>query len=330
VPPPAEKTPRKQRKPDDPEALNEFLRAQFDLAAYQRLRKEEKRAYRIDLAAQLNERRFTEQRWTEADLLKKLTNLGFQLRAPTPAAMKENVSTADPRRRQSCWSSPTARQLSPAAAAVGASEDSALQAYFRRAEESLLAGYRTSKRFDHPTNRGTLNEVLVKKFLRLNLGSSRVGVGSGEVLSSTARRQLDVVVYDAAMPRLQPDDDSDIALFFEESVIAVVEVKTTLNNGELATIGEAAAALPAVPYLVLAFDSQVDLGHTNVDALPPNLLGIYSLRYGTIQRSADGWSRVGRHQPGADCPLLQLYHRLLLLSQAQYAASSEIPLERYK
>jgi hypothetical protein len=214
---------------------------------------------------------------------------------------------------------------------VGASEDSALQAYFRRAEESLLAGYRTSKRFEHPTNRGTLNEVSLKKFLRLNLGSSRVGVGSGEVLSSTARRQLDVVIYDASMPRLRPDDDSDIALFFEESVIAVVEVKTTLNNGELATIGEAAAALPAVPYLVLAFDSQVDLGHTNIDALPPNLLGIYSLRYGTIQRAAaDGWSRVGRHRPGADCPLLQLYHRLLILAQGQHASAAEIQLERYK
>jgi hypothetical protein len=85
---------------------------------------------------------------------------------------------------------------------------------------------------EHSLTKGQKAEEPVRDFLREYLPSTyRVGHGEIIDLHSRVSRQLDVVVTDQDHPFTFSETES--ALFFIESVVAVAEVKTTLTRAEL-------------------------------------------------------------------------------------------------
>jgi hypothetical protein len=172
----------------------------------------------------------------------------------------------------------------------------------------------------HSSNRGTCNEELLRGFLRAVLGSScYVGIGSGEVLGGggdgASPRQLDVVIYNTEFPCLRParfgggESDSN-ACYYRESIMGIVEVKTTLTNQDLRDVSAAAALLAPLPLLVFAFDSQSTLKAIDCGSLPDNVLGIYTLSHGSIVRVEGDtcWRSV---QPFEQAPLVAFYTAVL-------------------
>lgn len=87
--------------------------------------------------------------------------------------------------------------------------------------------------FKHTVMNGSAREMLVAQFLRPFL-PSYVGIGSGEIINHLGQRsrQVDVILYlkDNIPPALLPDGYTGI--FPWESVIATIEVKSTLNSEE--------------------------------------------------------------------------------------------------
>ncbi|WP_418061998.1 DUF6602 domain-containing protein [Pimelobacter simplex] len=90
------------------------------------------------------------------------------------------------------------------------------------------------------TAKGTTAEQLVMSFLRDHLPAS-LGFTSGEVVDMSGNRskQLDVIIYDAARsPILFRSPDAGVTLVPIEGVVAVVEVKMTLQKAHLQGILE--------------------------------------------------------------------------------------------
>lgn len=174
--------------------------------------------------------------------------------------------------------------LAPVAKSIVASDEPSgdkptpFDAFIAASQKEISAAVLVSRSFSHVTNIGTVNETSVKQFLRRTFVSSTVGIGSGEVMTpdkpDAERRQIDIVVYNALMPRLNLVDGCDLSLFFLESVIVAVEVKTTLTNAALSVIGKAAECLPTVPHLVVALEANVELDSIITKDLPLNLIGI--------------------------------------------------------
>jgi hypothetical protein len=81
---------------------------------------------------------------------------------------------------------------------------------------------------------GTPRESFVSEFLRDHL-SERVAVGTGEVIDANSspgqrRNQHDIVIYKRDFPKL--DFGGEISGFLAESVVATIEVKSTLTDSE--------------------------------------------------------------------------------------------------
>ncbi len=293
------------RKKKDPLSLNAFIENRFSLSNYNSLTKEEKLEWRRTLANDLNAKKFTEEVWNETSIIKKLSNLGIRLKQ-TPHQTTTTVGTES-----------TATPLIPA---------SVLEQFFLASWKQLLASASISQScFDHATDKGTTNEIFLKNFLRTNFSSSRVAIGSGEILfpfSSTptaSRRQCDIILYAPHLPKLTPptgtSSNSEISLFFVESVIAVIEVKTTLTNEDLIDVASSALTLSSspmeIPLMLVAFDSQISLSMTNTRVCPANVRGIFNLHHGTLlQQQQQSWQKIG---PSTQNPLLLLY---LTLNQA--------------
>jgi hypothetical protein len=167
--------------------------------------------------------------------------------------------TSPPRGEHSDCSPPSADAASPpppTAASTLSTVLRATQSVLLAAAGPVLAG------FSHRGVKGTGVERLVIDSLRANVATSVVGVGSGELLSSSDRHQLDVVLYDQRLPRLCPGGDGagGDSLFLPGTVVAVLEIKTRLTSQELTVAIHAADSLPAdVPYYVLAFDCPLTL-----------------------------------------------------------------------
>ena len=87
----------------------------------------------------------------------------------------------------------------------------------------------------HPLHKGTPREAFIKQFLQSHLPES-VSIGSGEIIDNQSlpgqqRNQFDIVIYRKNYPKL--DFGGGINGFLIESVIATVEVKSTLSSTEL-------------------------------------------------------------------------------------------------
>ncbi len=247
------------RKKRDPLSLNAFIEKRFSLSNYNSLTKEEKLEWRRALANDLNRQKFTEEVWNETSIIKKLSNLGIRLKQ-TPHQTTGSTTNAGTK-----------------STAISCIPSSVLEQFFLASWKQLLASASISHScFDHATDKGTTNEIFLKTFLRTNFSSSQVAIGSGEILfpfSSAKtihnRRQCDIILYAPHLPKLTPptgiSSNAEISLFFVESVIAVIEVKTTLTNEDLIDVASSASTLSPmdIPFMLVAFDSQISLSMTN-------------------------------------------------------------------
>lgn len=107
-----------------------------------------------------------------------------------------------------------------------------LQAHMAAVEDQLLVTSRIPANSGHSLHKGTPREAFIKEFLEQHLPSS-LAIGTGEIIDCNsrpgeARRQFDIVVYKRNMPRL--DFGGGISGFLVESVIATIEVKSTLDK----------------------------------------------------------------------------------------------------
>lgn len=110
-----------------------------------------------------------------------------------------------------------------------------LAEHFQRVEESLLSRAGVSSSASHSQNKGTPREVLINEFLASHL-STHLEVTSGEILTPSSllnesRPQLDVIVFRRAYPKIE--FGNGIHALLAESVIATIEVKSTLTEKEL-------------------------------------------------------------------------------------------------
>lgn len=102
-------------------------------------------------------------------------------------------------------------------------------------EEHLLAISRIPANAGHPLHKGTPREAFIKEFLENHL-SELIGVGTGEIIDSNSRpgqrrNQVDLILYKKNYPKL--DFGGGIHGYFSESVVATIEVKSTLTEQEL-------------------------------------------------------------------------------------------------
>jgi len=100
-------------------------------------------------------------------------------------------------------------------------------------ERSLHSDAEREGLFAHGTLTGNGREFLINRVLRSILPPN-VHIGTGRVIDryDCQSRQLDVVVYDPRFPRLE--GAAGASLFFNEGVIATIEVKSRLTTTSLA------------------------------------------------------------------------------------------------
>jgi hypothetical protein len=100
----------------------------------------------------------------------------------------------------------------------------------------------------HNGLKGTLREIVVADLLRPLLPAD-VGIGTGQIIAHNGRtsRQHDVIIYDRSI--LPPIlFDGGTGLFPVESVAYAIEIKSTLNAGELQSAHDAALELAELEY----------------------------------------------------------------------------------
>jgi hypothetical protein len=84
-------------------------------------------------------------------------------------------------------------------------------------------------KYDHPGNKGSNAEQVLKEFLRAYLpASNRIGHGEVTDLSAARSRQVDVVITNEYHPFL--NDLATPGIFFIEGVLCVGEVKSVLTG----------------------------------------------------------------------------------------------------
>ena len=110
-----------------------------------------------------------------------------------------------------------------------------LQSHLNNIENILLQKSKIPATSGHSLHKGTPRETFVKEFLEDHL-SELIGIGTGEIIDAdsepnTQRNQNDIVLYRKNFPTI--DFGAKIKAFLAESVIATIEVKSTLTEEEL-------------------------------------------------------------------------------------------------
>lgn len=105
-------------------------------------------------------------------------------------------------------------------------------AHMAAVEDHLLATSKIPANSGHTLHKGTPREAFIKEFLEAHLPST-LAIGSGELIDSESmpakpRRQFDLVIYKRSLPKL--DFGGGISGFLAESVVATIEVKSTLDK----------------------------------------------------------------------------------------------------
>ncbi|MBN9375599.1 MAG: hypothetical protein J0I40_09460 [Cellulomonas sp.] len=111
-------------------------------------------------------------------------------------------------------------------------------------ERELAAAYeRSAAAATHSTTRGGQREEALRDFLREHL-PKRYAVAQGHAIDSagTESPQLDIVIYDS-MSAAPLSQDAGIVTLAAEALLAVVEVKSTLDGAELEKIARSLRTL---------------------------------------------------------------------------------------
>jgi hypothetical protein len=200
-----------------------------------------------------------------------------------------------------------------------------LKAHLDAVEAQLLATSKIPANTGHSLHKGTPREAFIKKFLEGHL-SERVAVGTGEIIdcnsrpnppSTAQRNQYDIVLYKRDYPKL--DIGGGICAFLAESVVATIEVKSTLDRDELMKSIRAAHAAklltrnvvtsfttgyqpPSILNYVVAYDGPSKMStvhgwinpiHTSLEIISP-ALAIGETRSTQVSPSIDGVFVLGK------------------------------------
>ncbi len=115
-------------------------------------------------------------------------------------------------------------------------------------EGVLLASSKVAANTGHSLHKGTPREIFIREFLESHLAET-VAIGTGEVIDSESmpnppptrqRNQYDIIIYKKNYPKLAIG--GGISAFLCESVVATIEVKSTLTKDELQSSARAARA----------------------------------------------------------------------------------------
>jgi hypothetical protein len=111
-----------------------------------------------------------------------------------------------------------------------------LKNHFDAIEKYIPALSKIQENTGHSIHKGAPREAFVKEFLQRHLGE-QIAIGTGEIISadskpSEPRNQFDLVIYRNDYPKI--DFGGGINGFLVESVIATIEVKSTLRQEDLA------------------------------------------------------------------------------------------------
>jgi hypothetical protein len=107
-----------------------------------------------------------------------------------------------------------------------------LTAHINAVEDHLLAISKIPANSGHSLHKGTPREAFIREFLESHLNST-VAIGTGEIIDFQSqpggkRNQFDIVIYKRNYPRL--DFGGGVNGFLAESVVATIEVKSTLDK----------------------------------------------------------------------------------------------------
>lgn len=159
-----------------------------------------------------------------------------------------------------------------------------LKSHMDAIEQSLIAISKIPANSGHSLHKGTPREAFIKEYLEAHLPSN-VAIGTGEIIDSNSRpgqqrNQYDIVIYKRSYPKL--DFGGGISGFLVESVIATIEVKSTLNQLEFSKAAKAAYNCKQLkPNVVSSFHS----GY-----IPPSILN-YVVAYDgpANMKTVHGW-----------------------------------------
>lgn len=133
-----------------------------------------------------------------------------------------------------------------------------LKAHMDAKENELVASSRVAANAGHSIHKGTPREIFIRNFLESHLPAS-MAIGTGEIIDARSkpnvpRNQYDIVIYKKNYPKL--DFGGNISGFLVESVVATVEIKSTLSEPDLyQAIKAARNAKQLVPNLTTSFYS---------------------------------------------------------------------------
>ena len=110
-----------------------------------------------------------------------------------------------------------------------------LKTHMDAREAALIAISRVPANSGHSLHKGTPREAFIREFLQSHLPES-VAIGTGEIIDANSmpgeqRNQFDIVIYKKSYPKL--DFGGGVSGFLIESVIATVEVKSTLTKADM-------------------------------------------------------------------------------------------------
>ena len=160
-------------------------------------------------------------------------------------------------------------------------------------EDALIAISKIPANSGHSLHKGTPREAFIKKFLIDHLPSN-VDIGTGEIIDAVSLpnqscNQFDIVIYKRNYPKL--DFGDGISGFLIESVIATIEVKSTLTRQELENAIKASnAAKQLSPNIVQTF---------RTGYIPPKVLNYVVASDGPASmETVYGWINPIYEKPG--------------------------------
>lgn len=117
-----------------------------------------------------------------------------------------------------------------------------LQVHLANCEGSLLTSWQISTASGSSVNKGAAREAFLKGFLSEHLPTD-LAVGTGELIDYLSedgeqRNQHDIVIYECSFPKIHLG--GGVNAFLRESVIATIEVKSTLDADEVLKATKAA------------------------------------------------------------------------------------------
>lgn len=197
-----------------------------------------------------------------------------------------------------------------------------LKSHINAQEHALLARSRIPANSGHSLHKGTPREAFVSDFLRSHLPTT-IAIGTGEIIDANSkpnepRSQFDIVLYNANYPKL--DFGGGTTGFLAESVVATIEVKSTLDKSGMkqAIVAARKAKLltlnthggfyagyvpPKIINYVVAYDGPSQMAtvggwipelHTELDIASPSLPIEQQKRLRTASVSLDGVFVLGK------------------------------------